>query len=61
MTDIVRTVEDYDGLPEGSIVAQPGGNPSIKGDRWWYGVNGPRSGDDMAFDARIILRYGWGE
>lgn len=58
----VKTEEDYDSLPEGSIVAADSDKPWVRlGDRFWgsYGPFGGVPTADMVGVTGVVLREGW--
>lgn len=58
--ETVTTEDEYEALPEGSIVAFTGGNPWLKdSDGKWE--DGPSSVTSIAYTPRQVLRRGWGE
>lgn len=58
--ETVTTEKEYEALPEGSIVAHPGGNPWFKdSDGAWN--DGHSSVTSIAYTPRRVIRRGWGE
>lgn len=59
----LTTEEDYENAPEGTVVAETGGNSYQKlYDELWESVNDVLSNEAMAISGPWkILRWGWGE
>lgn len=57
--ETVTTAEEYEALPEGSIVAFTGGNPWLK-DSYGKWEDGHSSVTSIAYAPRQVLRRGWG-
>lgn len=54
------TEQDYENAPVGTIVAEPGSSPLIKGhDGSWYRGGDWRNNTVMADAKRDVLRWGW--
>ena len=60
--EVLRTVEDYENAPAGTVVAEPGTDKAwVKSmDRWRNG-HFYRDSNIMAVDERTVLRRGWGK
>ncbi|MGJ4079222.1 hypothetical protein [Corynebacterium macclintockiae] len=58
--ETVTTEDDYGALPEGSIVAKPGGNPWVRMPYMWVQRADGADNSEMAGRTRHVLRYGWG-
>ncbi|WP_034985984.1 hypothetical protein [Corynebacterium jeikeium] len=61
MPETVTTHEEYEALPEGSIVAAVGDGPWIHLPYVWMSDGGRRNNAEMAGRTRHVLRRGWGE
>ena len=61
MPETVTTHEEYEALPEGSIVAKPGEDPWTHKPYVWVQVGATTNDLVLAGTTRHILRRGWGE
>ena len=60
--ETLRTVEDYEDAPQGTIVASPFCAPSMKqGERWWRNYASYSNNEIAQQDVCQVLRWGWGE
>lgn len=59
--ETVTTEEEYESLPEGSIVALPEGSPYIHKGYIWETEDDLADPAEMAGETRHILRRGWGK
>lgn len=60
--DVLKTVEDYENAPEGTVVAKPfclAWTKSYNGD--WDDEGDGKTGREMGGTERQVLRWGWGE
>lgn len=58
--ETVTTQEDYEALPEGSVVAKRGENPWVHLPYMWVQSFDSTDNAGMAGTVRHVLRYGWG-
>ncbi|HAT1352026.1 TPA: hypothetical protein I8V92_002094 [Corynebacterium striatum] len=58
----LTTVPDFEGAPEGTVVAEPTGNAYQKVLYYWESMNDSQRSEEMAVSGPFkILRWGWGE
>lgn len=58
---ILETLEDYANAPEGTIVAAAQGGPWVKEVGQWFAGDRPATAESIAYQPRIVLRWGWGK
>lgn len=59
--ETVTTEEEYEALPQGSIVAEPGKNPWTRKPHVWVQAGATVDDVVLAGTTRQVLRRGWGE
>lgn len=59
--ETVTTEEEYEELPEGSVVAKPGENPWVRLPYMWVQSGATTNDMGLAGTARQVLRRGWGK
>lgn len=58
---VLEMLNDYDAAPEGTIVAVAQGVPWVKEvGEWWVGDR-PATRESIAYQPRLVLRWGWGK
>lgn len=58
---VLETVEAYDNAPDGTIVATDHGAPWLKELGDWWVDGGIVQAESIAYQPRIVLRWGWGK
>lgn len=57
---VLETVEAYDNAPDGTIVATDHGAPWLKELGDWWVDGGIVQAESIAYQPRMVLRWGWG-
>lgn len=58
---VLETLQGYDDAPDGTIIAAAHGAPWVKEVGEWFVGDKPATSESIAYQPRIVLRWGWGE
>ena len=59
--EVLKTVEDYENAPEGTIISRPDGHPWVKEGGYWRSPSFRESSEDLALgwiQPFTVLRWG---